>query len=273
MNGSVREAIRVLGLDGVRPAGLREVLRTAGLPSIRDLIAAGRGALNLPESLEFRLRFFIEKQSTDNFIQGASDEVFIQGVGTDSGLITMGADGLPNTPRLIRTPFVGDASDNAVRNQWRVEPHVLLSFDLRPPASWPRTFTSTLLVVEEDNESLLESFSIFEEAIRETIDQEITTVAVAAGVLAGAVVGSLIPGIGTVVASAVGSLGGAAVAEIIQQIKEGLGNEAFTPVSAILEVSDPASIREHPDIGVEQTIQIQEFGADYEIFYDWNLVG
>ncbi len=227
---------------------------------------------HLPARLEFRLRFFHEYASNDGGWQGASDEVFIQGVGADSGMMVKGRGDTVDS-RLISSPFVGDASDNVVRNRWRKHPHVLLEFDLRVPTPWPRTFTSTLNIVEEDSAGLLESFAKLEVAVKDEISEAITATAVASGALVGAAVGSSVPVLGTLAGAAIGAIGAAVYDAVIEEIKEGLGNEAFTPITRSLTVADLTAIRRHPDIGRELSVRVNEHGADYEIFYDWNLVG
>lgn len=224
-----------------------------------------------PSRLQFRLRYFHEHKSTDDFLQGANDEVFIQGVGTDSGIIRKGSGNSLDIPTL-RTPFVGDASADNVRNGWRAAPHVLLEFDLLQPANWPRSFTATIYMVEEDNEGLLEAFAEFEAGVSDKIRAEITNAAITAGALAGAGFGNILPGLGPLAGAAIGALGAAAYQEILEVIKDGLGNEAFTPVSRTILINDPTLIRLNPEIGREETIRVTEKGADYEIFYDWHLV-
>lgn len=273
MSNSLREAIHTLGLDAARPKGLRTVLEYSGLSTCRQLIDEAQAASRIPGRLQFRLRWFVEEQSTDSGLQGASDEVYISGIGTDSAAVVMGPDNVPDLQHITAPP-VGDASDNAVRDSWRANPHVLLEFDLHAPASWPRTFTTTLLIVEEDNGNLEEAFAKLEAEVGKEIKAAvITAAATTSGALAGAALGSVIPGIGTAVGAAVGAIAGALYDSIIAEIKSGLGNEAFTPVALTLAVSDPAALRNHPDIGTPRTIQISQFGAKYDIEYDWDLIG
>ena len=70
---------------------------------------------------------------------------------------------------------------------------------------------------------------------------------------------------------AVGALAGAAYDGIIWAIKDGLGNDVFTPVPVQLTVDDPNLIRQHPGIGGSHTVDIREMGAWYTIEYDWFL--
>ena len=271
MSNSLRDAIHTLGVDAASPQGLRAVFEYAGLSSCRQLIDEANVASSNPGRLQFRLRFFVEEQSTDSVFQGASDEVYISGIGTDSAAVVIGPDNLPDFAHITGSP-VGDASDNTVRDGWRANPHVLLEFDLHGSASWPRTFTTTLLIVEEDNGNLEEAFTKLEAEVGKEIKAAvITAAATTSGVLVGAALGSVIPGVGTVVGAAVGAIAGLAYDTVISEIKSGLGNEAFTPVSLAVAVPDPAAVRNHPDIGTPRTIQIAQFGAKYDIEYDWNL--
>jgi hypothetical protein len=226
----------------------------------------------LPSRLQFRLRYFIEHDSTDNFLQGANDEVYMSAVGTDSAAVLVGADGKPQASTMTATS-IGDVSEDAVRNPWLEQPHVLMDFDLHQPSDWPRSFVVTLLLVEEDNEDLAEALTKLEQEVGETVKKAAEAAATsAAGALVGAAVGSVIPGVGTAVGAAVGALAGLAYDGIIKAIKDGLGNDIFSPVPIGLTVNNPNLIRQHPGIGGSHTVDIKEMGAWYTIEYDWFLV-
>jgi hypothetical protein len=160
-------------------------------------------------------------------------------------------------------------SDDRVRNGWRDAPHVLLDFELNRPSYWPRSFTTSLLVIEEDADGVAETFAKLEAAVGPEIKKAAST---AAGGVAGAVVGSVIPGIGTAVGAAVGALAGTLFDEVIDKIKTTLKNDVFKPIPLVMTVTDPGNIRQHPDIGVVRTVTVKEYGAHYEIDYDWHLV-
>jgi hypothetical protein len=226
----------------------------------------------LPARLQFRLRYFIEHASNDDFLQGASDEVYLSAVGADSASVVLGENGEP-VAETITTQTVGDVTEDSVRNPWRNNPHVLMEFDLQRPSDWPRSFVVNLLFVEHDDGDLEAAFEKLEREVGETVKKAAEAAATAAaGALAGAAIGSVIPGIGTAVGAAVGALAGAAYDALIPAIKEGLGDDAFTPRPVQLLVSDPDQIRQHPSIGLPQHIDVNELGAKYTLEYDWFLV-
>ncbi|GAB3002682.1 hypothetical protein LWP59_12625 [Amycolatopsis acidiphila] len=227
----------------------------------------------LPARLQFRLLYFYEHESTDSGLQGASDEVWVSGTGMDSAAVTVGPDRRP-VAETITSQIVGDVSDDRVRDGWRENPHVLLEFDLRRQSDWPRTFTTTLMLIEEDSGDVKESFDKLEAAVGKEVKlAAVTAAGVAGGALAGAALGSVVPGIGTAVGAAVGAIAVGVYDDVVKAIKEGLDNEAFTPVPLTLTVADPAAITRQPGIGTPQKVQIQEHGARYEVEYDWHLVG
>ncbi len=226
----------------------------------------------LPTQLQFRLRYFIEHDSTDDLLQGANDEVYMSAIGTDSAAVLIGADGKPLASTMTAAS-TGDVSADPVRDPWRRKPYVLMDFDLHRPSDWPRSFVVTLLIVELDNQDLAETLTKLEQDVGQTVKNAAEAAATAAaGALVGAAIGSVIPGAGTAVGAAVGALAGAAYDIIIKAIKDGLGNDVFTPVPVQLLVDDPNLIRQHPGIGGSHTVDIHEMGAWYTIEYDWFLV-
>jgi hypothetical protein len=225
----------------------------------------------LPAQLQFRLRYFIEHDSTDAFLQGANDQVYMSAIGTDSAAVLIGADGKPVASPMTAAS-IGDVSADPVRDPWREKPYVLMDFDLRRPSDWPRSFVVTLLIVEEDNQDLAETLTKLEQEVGQTVKKAAEAAATAAaGALVGAAIGSVFPGAGTAIGAAVGALAGAAYDGIIGAIKDGLGNDVFTPVPVQLTVDDPNLIRQHPGIGGSHTVDIREMGAWYTIEYDWFL--
>ncbi|KRA35802.1 hypothetical protein ASD68_05320 [Rhodanobacter sp. Root627] len=211
---------------------------------------------------------FDELDSTDSFLQGASDEVYMSAIGTDSTAVHVGSDGQP-TVDLVNANIVGDVSEDSVRGPWRLNPYVLLEFDLHRTGDWPRSYTATLLIVEKDNQDLANSFSELYEKIggkiKEAVVSEATTV--------GAMVGTAIyPGIGTAVGAAIGALAGFGYDAIMPLIREGLGNDVFTPKSITLDIPGPRLIQNLPDVDQPKVVRIEELGAKYDIHYDWHFV-
>ena len=222
-------------------------------------------------TLQFRLRYFVEHESTDDFLQGASDEVYLGAIGADSASVRVGPDRKPEA-ELIHAPPIGDVSSDGVRNQWRINPHVLVSFDLRQPGDWPRTYTTTILIVEHDNGDLAEAFDKLNAAVGDKVRVAIVTATTtAAGAAVGAVIGSSVPGVGTLVGAAVGALAGAAFDAIMPGIKNGLADEIFAPIPITLTLENPRLARP-AGVEVELLQKVREHGADYDIVYDWHVV-
>lgn len=270
---SVRGAMVQLGVEGLRPHGMRAVLTQAHVHTLRELVTRAQIARELPPQLQFRLRYFVEHDSTDDLLQGANDEVYLSAIGSDSGDVVLGADGKP-TARPITVPSIGDVSENSVRDSWRTNPYVLMSFDLRRPASWSRSFVVTLLIVEHDDGDIAKAFRELEEKVGKTIKSAIEAAAVAgAGAIVGATIGTVIPGVGTAVGAAVGALVGVAYDEIIPVINNGLADDVFTPRPIEIVIADPGQVRQHPGIGKPQVLDVAEMGAHYSIEYDWFLTG
>ncbi|WP_129842234.1 hypothetical protein [Streptomyces sp. RFCAC02] len=219
--------------------------------------------------VQFRLKGFIENDSTDDFLQGANDEVFLSALTLDSSAVKAGADGKPVVD-VGRTPTLGDISDNSVRGPWATNPHVLAEFDLRKPGDFPRTYTVTLLFVEHDNGNVAEAFRQLESQVGDKVKQQVITVASAAA--AGAVAGAPIPGIGPVVGAAVGALVAVAFDGIVTAIDQGLSDDVFQPIPVTLTVPGPAELMTHPDVGVQKSLKIAQHGGDWDLFYDWHVI-
>ena len=128
----------------------------------------------LPQRLQFRLRNFIEEEATDSGLQGPTDETFISGIGADSGAVFMGQD-RKLEPELIKSGPVARVKD--LRAAWRVNPHVLLDFNLRRQAEWPRTFAATLVIVEEDDGDVGTDFAKAEAEVDKQIKDELNEAA------------------------------------------------------------------------------------------------
>ena len=269
---SVRDSIHQLGLDGVQAQGLRQVMARAQVHTLRELVEKAQRSRELPSRLQFRLRYFAELKSNDSGLQGASDEVYLSAICTDSAAVTLGPDGKPHL-EAVTTPSIGDVSEDSVRDPWRVAPHVLVEFDLKRPSDWPRSFVVTLLIIESDNGDLVESFNELEATVGKAVETAAMTAAsVGATALAGAALGSIIPGVGTAVGAAVGAVAALAYDGVIKEIKNGLSNDVFTPIPIEIHFADPSEVQQHPNVGKPQSLDIRELGAHYTLEYDWFLV-
>ncbi|MFE0959995.1 hypothetical protein [Streptomyces fungicidicus] len=224
-----------------------------------------------PARLQFRLRGFNENESTDDFLQGANDEVWMSAAGLDSSSVKVGPDHQP-VADIVRTQPLGDVSDDAVRGPWKTQPHVLMEFDLRQPGDFPRTYTVTLFIVEHDNGDLQKAFEELEQRVGPQIKAAAVAAAVAAGTAVGAAVGSAVPGIGTAVGAAVGALAGLAYDGVVKAIDDGLADDVFTPIPVTLTVGNLSLLGQQPGVGTEQSLKVREHGADYDVIYDWNVV-
>ena len=220
-----------------------------------------------PPRLQFRLRGFSEHDSTDRAAQGASDEVYISAIGTDSAAVHFGPDEKLAVD-LIEAPMIGDVSRDDVRGPWGRNPHVLLEFDLNRTGFWPRTYVVTLLIVEHDNQDLADTFN----EIKDKVGNEVRAAVIAAATSGGAAIGTaVLPGIGTAVGAAAGFLAGFAWDVVIPAIGEGLENEAFKPRVLTLMIPEPWPNRSSREIDRPQSIRVEERGAVYDIHYDWHI--
>lgn len=224
-------------------------------------------AAGAPQSLEFRLRNFIEHESTDRVLEGASDETWLSAIGLDSSSFALAPDGSATLAEL-RSPLVGELKQR--RAEWKPNPYVLLRFDLTKPGSWPRTYTTTLFLVDKDNENLAESFRRIEEEVGKSARTAVVNAARAGGVAAGSALA------GPVGAAALGFLAGEIAGPvydaIISEIYEGLRNEVFRPIPLTLTLNSLALASGQPGVNSEQVLRIREHGADYSLAYDWHLV-
>jgi hypothetical protein len=243
---------------------LLQPLTTPEIPKPIDLST-------LPQRLQFRLGDFIEEEGTDSAINGAADETFLSGVGVDSGAVRMGPD-RKLEPELIHSERVGPAKD--ARFAWRVNPLVLLDFDVRRQTEWPRTFAATLCIVEHDNGDTGKSLAKAEAGVDKEIKDKLNEAAESAvsAALSAIGAGALVPFLGPVLGKALGGLAGDAFDSIFGAIVSGLNDDVFTPRVLSLVVADPATIRQHPDIGRPQELRVEQFGARYKFTFDWHLV-
>ncbi len=216
--------------------------------------------------LQFRLLGFVEEDSTDSFLQGANDEVFMSALGTDSSAIHLDDDGRLVVDQ-IEAPIIGDVSDDSVRNPWNQNPFVLLEFDLNRKGYWPRTYIVTLLIVEHDNQDIADTFNDLKREVGDTVRDGI----IAAATTGGAAVGTaILPGIGTAVGAAAGFLAGLAWNTVIPLIGEGLENETFSP--RVLTVQLPDAVESiPPPQGGPQSVRVEEHDAVYDIHYEWYI--
>ncbi|MFE7581092.1 hypothetical protein ACFU5Y_05935 [Streptomyces gardneri] len=67
-------------------------------------------------SVQFRLRYFMEKESTDDVLQGASDEVYMSALGVDSSTVRVQPDGTYSAP-VLHGSEIGDVWDDDVRDR------------------------------------------------------------------------------------------------------------------------------------------------------------
>jgi hypothetical protein len=220
-----------------------------------------------PQRLQFRLRSFVQYESTDSGLQGARDEVWISAIGIDPTTVHIGPDGKVTTD-LIQAPVIGDVSDDRVRGPWAQNPFVLLEFDLERLGSYPREYAVTLLIVEEDNEGVGSTFETLNATVGKAAREAVVSAATSAGTAVGTVI---LPGIGTAVGAAAGFLAGLAWDEIFSAIGDGLKNEVFTP--RVLGVRLPQTPRPNrPDeIDRPELLVVEEHGAKYAIVYDWHI--
>ena len=264
MSTSVRQYLAASHVSTLEAA--RQASGLARPVGARTLFLEGR----VPRALQFRLKYFLEHESTDGGLQGASDETFISAVGMDSAAVTVGPDHEP-VAELTAGRAVG-APAMVVRDSWRDTPHVLVEFDLRRPGDWPRSYTTTLLLIEHDDGELADGFHRLESEVGEEIKvAAVAAASAAAGAAAGAAIGSVIPGIGTAVGAAVGALAGVAYDEIISAIDEGLSDDVFTPIPITLTAQSAAQLQ-LVGADADQVVPVREHGAFYEISYDWHLV-
>ncbi|MCX4967249.1 hypothetical protein OHA98_21260 [Streptomyces sp. NBC_00654] len=248
--------------------------RSAGEPwrasknSLEATAREGPIKAETPKRLQFRLLGFRELASTDT----SNDEVWLAASGLDSSAVTIGKDRKPVVD-LIQAPMIGDVSDNRVRGPWAANPHELIDFDLQRPGDYPRTYTVTLYIVEENEGELGKAFDELRAEtggkIREVVQKAATA---AAATAAGAAIGSAIPGVGTVVGAAVGALAGVTFDALADAISAALNDEIFPPVPLTLTVPNPALVAEQGGVGDTQTLTVKKGGAHYEIDYDWHVV-
>jgi len=239
---------------GVDPAGMFRALPPPLQPLPR-------------QRLQFRLRGFVQRESTDNLFQGARDEVFISALGMDSSTAHFGPDG-KLTVDQIPAPVVGDVTNDRIRGFWSVNPFVLIEFDLDREGPFPRSYVVTLLIVEKDNSSLSDSFNTVKAGVGNVVREAVVTAATSSGAAIGTII---LPGIGTAVGAAAGFLAGMAWDGVMSAIADGLANDVFTPRVLSLMLFGPVSHLLPDEIDQPQFLSIQEHGANYDIQYDWHV--
>lgn len=145
---------------------------------------------------------------------------------------------------------------------------MLLEFDLLQSGDFPRTYTTTLFIVEEDNGDLRADFQELHRRVGDKIKAAASDVATGVGTT----VDSAVPGIGTAVGVALGALARAGYDGLIALIDDGLKDEIFTPIPITVTVDRPTGIRMQSDIDALKTQKVVEKGADYDIDYDWHVI-
>ncbi len=231
--------------------------------------------------LQFRLRDFIQFQSTDDTFQGARDEVYLSALAMDSSTAHFDPAGRLVVAQ-VESPVIGDVSDDRVRGPWAQNPFVLVEFDLNGEGGYPRSYVVTLLVVEEDNESLADSFGELKDKVRDVVKGAIASavttaaqqwVSSAGGSAAGSAAGSAIGGaVGSAAGGIAGVLAGLALGELLNAIGEGLANEVFSPRTRSFWLPSPVTNWLPDDVDRPDWIEIKEHGALYRIVYDWHIV-
>ncbi|MFF0434115.1 hypothetical protein ACFYU9_18030 [Streptomyces sp. NPDC004327] len=211
-------------------------------------------------TLQFRLRYFVEKESTDAVLQGGDDEVYVSALGVDSASVVARPDGTYGA-EVVKGGEIGDVSEDDVRDPWRDRPHVLMEFDIDRPGPWPRSYTTTLLVIEHDDGDLRSGF----DTLYGAFGGQIRDAVVKAATTAGAVI------TGAAVAGAIGALAGAAFDAVNEKIRSGLADESFTPIPITVGVDGPERFAGHPAMERPLTQKVEQFGGSYEILYDWHV--
>jgi hypothetical protein len=179
-----------------------------------------------PIALELVLYKFNEIASGDSFLQGADDEIFINGVAFDTSELSP-QHTLPT--HAINLPS-GDVSDPSVNSVWLSDsnPYVVYRFALGNSGVYPRTCTVQLQVVEEDSEDINETFKKIDEKYRAKLSEEVSKLgAQALGELGNSVAqgsGPVIKEISRTILDAVVPVAFAALADAISS---GLANDAF----------------------------------------------
>jgi hypothetical protein len=227
--------------------------------------------------LQFRLRDFIVFRSGDDLFQGARDEVYISALAMDSSRTYIKADGTVMTDK-IESHVIGDVAKDEVKGPWHEHPHVLVEFDLDhlgpvvefqfDPPDGPkvhRVFTVTLLVVEEDNADVAETFDAFKQGIQKKVDEVVK--AAASSTIGSAVGGAL----GAAAGAGVGAVAGLALAEIFSAISDGLDNEVFSPKTLKLVLVHAISNLMPEENDRTDWFEIKEHGSLYRIYYDWHI--
>jgi hypothetical protein len=218
--------------------------------------------------LQFRLRYMQEHAATDNLLQGANDEVYLTAIGVDPSRVAVSAGGDANI-LLWHAPMIGDISADAVRQPMKANPHVLVDFDLHAPGEWPREFAVTLFLVEHDNRGLATSFAKVERlagaALKDLVKKQVEKLGAAA---AGAVVGSVVPGLGTAIGAGAGYAVAAAYEPVKDEILSGLANEVFEPITLTIRLDSPNAVTDGVD--VQRHVDVREHGAHYTLFFDWH---
>lgn len=250
------------------PLSVRSLLSLLQVHTIRELLQ--KHDVLRQTRLQFRLRYFTQEESTDDFLQGAVDEVFLSALGFES-MMYVGPDQKPE-PHVRQAPYIGDLM--VLRAHWQANPHVLFEFQPYSLGHWPRTFTVTLLFVEEDEGDLGETFNKLAAKANEVLRDKLTDAVEEAGEeLANRTIGTLIPipGLGVLIGAALGELTGQLWDALIGEIIRGWENEAFLPRVLTLTAPLPSALAQHPDVDRELVLEIAENGALWHLYYDWHL--
>jgi hypothetical protein len=290
LHGGIRDAdeLRAMSAEDIRNTLIVEIagqlhlgVETLQTYSTLDLVRLGLGLdaqdqtsspglwmpVHHPRLLQFRLHGFSEHESTDDTLQGARDEVWLDATGfASTSIMSDGHDYESLSLQPVNGNRVGDVSNDAVRGPWGSGPFVLLEFNLDAPGLYPKTFMATILAVEHDNDDLHELFIQLKDLVGEEVKNEVKKGAVAAGTAGG---NAILPGWGAILGAAASALVIAAWDEMINAIDDGLANDVFHPRIEFIKFDQDLH---HPNVlDRRRTMKFWENGADYTLEYDWHI--
>jgi hypothetical protein len=264
---SVKQVAQEQGVTD-SPISVRSLLSLLQVHTVRELLQKHEQLRQT--RLQFRLRYFTQQESNDSGLQGPTDEVYLSALGFES-MMYVGQDRQPEA-NIRQAPYIGDLM--VLRAGWQANPHVLFEFQPYSLGHWPRTFTVTLLFVEEDQGDMGETFDrLAKEANRVIREKLVEAVTEAGEMAADATIGTLIPipGLGLVIGAALGALSGEAWDALIGEIIEGWDHDPFLPRVLTLTAPLPSALAQHPDVNRELILEIAEQGALWHLHYDWHL--
>lgn len=264
---SVKQVAQEQGVTD-SPLSVRSLLSLLQVHTVRELLQ--KHELLEQSRLQFRLRYFTQEHSNDTGLNGPVDEVYLSALCFES-MMYVGQDHKPEA-NIRQAPYIGDLMK--LRAEWQANPYVLFEFQPYSPGHWPRTFTVTLLFVEEDRGDVGDTFDkLAAEANKVIRDKLVEAVEDTGEEIANATIGAIIPipGLGIVIGAALGHLTGEVWDALIGAIIKGWKNDAFLPRVLTLTAPLPAALAQHPDVNRELTLEIAEKDALWHLHYDWHL--